>query len=112
MDSLSSLDAADDARAVKAVCRMVTTAELAAIWDRWAPGQRMTFVIGVLLALPACCPMHGQMSRQILAGFYADQLCPERDQIRRRALEILTAVTMVYQLPGAAPIEPTTHGMS
>jgi hypothetical protein len=106
------ISVADETRAITALRGVTSTPELATIWAALRPSQRMAFVIGTLLELPACCETHEQASRRILHGFFPTDVDAEHDAVRRRALEILTAVALVDDQPGAAPIVPLTHGTS
>jgi hypothetical protein len=103
------ITADDEARAIRSIRIVRGDPDHGRLWTSWTARQRMMFVIGMLLDLPACCPLHRTASAQFMRGFLPTDVDTDRDAIRRRALEILTAVALVDQAPGAAPIDPRNH---
>lgn len=95
---------ADEARTVDSIRKLQLRAEGAAWWATRTPQMRLDYVISCLLDLDACCEHHLRISRRVLHGFHAEPLTGERELVRRRACEILTAVALVDGTPPAVPL--------
>lgn len=110
MDLRAVVSADDEARAVKVVRILNRNPALATQWAR--PTDRMLFVIATLLGLPVCCPGHLHQTGRLLRRFLPPDVDHTDGEIRRRALEILTAVAMADGLPRVHAPVPRTSGTS
>jgi hypothetical protein len=92
-----AVTAEDEARAVRAIRWMCAQP----LWQTWRPRERMKFTIASLLELPCC-----EQSIQVLDGYLPTDIGEAEKDIRRRALEILTAVALADRQPNAPPLGP------